>query len=692
MQNTSSHRLNLLSQAVGTIDIARLLTICQAVSSEIKLEALLPKVLQTVAEISSARRSVLLTREEGRWCIDAEGTYEDGEWRTESRIWMADAEALPALPTASIANPMLFPSTVVAQVAHTHDMVVINDVSRARQFSDDPYLVAHQPGALLCVPLLHQKTLVGVLYLEHYLVGPFSRERAELVRLLADPIATALSHARQHWHVEEQLALLTARHAQASETEPGGSADQKHALESLYVNEQSHRLLIENAADIISYHTPEGVYLYVSPACYTLLGYTPEELVGASYCDIVHPDDWDIIFPPDGYAIDLPAVRTVTYRVRHKNDRYVWFESSIKTLRAPATNEVEGIVVVSRDITQRKEMGETIREAHEQLKLWVDELQQYNRDITLINGMSDQLQLCLTPAEAYQVVAQSAARLFVGYGGALFIIDLPGKPMKVAATWGNPSLRTPDAAEVEHLLQQGRLRRLVRSSTHGFMCVPLFAQEETLGVFCLQGLSTTSPQEHERWERLAIMVADHAALSLTNLQLRERLRQQAIRDPLTNLFNRRYLDETLNRELQRAARQHYPIGVIMLDIDHFKNYNDRYGHEGGDALLREIGKFLQTHIRNDDIACRFGGEEFTLILPGATLNDATRRAEALCQEVRLVRADYNGHSLDPVTISVGVACFPLHGTTVGEMVVMADSALYRAKAEGRNRVCVADQI
>jgi diguanylate cyclase (GGDEF)-like protein/PAS domain S-box-containing protein len=694
MQNTTPHRLEIPSQSVGTIDVTRLLKAWQAVTHELELEALLPQVLQTVAEISSARRNLILTAEDNQWFIEAEGTYEDGEWHMENRPWMtADIHTLSTLPVLPVAETMLFPPTIIAQVAHTHDMVVINDISRARQFSDDSYIVVHQPGSLLCAPLVHKNTLVGLLYLEHYLVGTFSRERTELVRLLTEPIATALAHARQHWHVEEQLALLNARLSQTNDALQNEIADHKHTIESLRESEQCHRLMTDHATDMISHHTPKGVYLYASPACTTLLGYAPEELFGSCHCDLIHPDDQAMLCPPDSAEIDLPLAHTLTYRIRHKAGHYIWLESSIKTLRDSDTNAVKEIIAVSRDITERKETGETIQESHEQLKLWVDELQQYNRDITLINGMSDQLQLCLTPAEAYQVVAQSAARLFVGYGGALFIFDAPGKPMKAAATWGNPSLRTPAVSEVEHMLQSGRMRRMVKSPCQGFTCVPLFAQEETLGALCLQELAeNSSPQEHERWERLAIMVADHASLSIINLQLRERLHQQAIRDPLTNLFNRRYLDETLNRELQRATRHHYPVGIIMLDIDHFKNYNDRYGHEGGDTLLREIGRFLQSHIRNDDIACRFGGEEFTLILPGAALDDATRRADSLCQEVRYIRAEYNGHPLEAVTISLGVACFPLHGTTAGELVVMADSALYRAKAEGRNRVCVASLI
>src|SRR4029077_10687704 len=156
-------------------------------------------------------------------------------------------------------------------------------------------------------------------------------------------------------------------------------------------------------------------------------------------------------------------------------------------------------------------------------------------------------------------------------------------------------------------------------------CIPLMAHGETLGILCL----VTEPNESvgaqtsisELNVKLAVSVAEQAALSFANLKLREKLRYQSIRDPLTGLFNRRYLDESLERELPNAIRKNRSLGVVMLDVDRFKKFNDMFGHDAGDTVLRELGDYLTKFIRRGDLACRYGGEEFTLILPESTLED-----------------------------------------------------------------------
>jgi diguanylate cyclase (GGDEF)-like protein len=178
-------------------------------------------------------------------------------------------------------------------------------------------------------------------------------------------------------------------------------------------------------------------------------------------------------------------------------------------------------------------------------------------------------------------------------------------------------------------------------------------------------------------------------MSLANFRLlesREDLRFQSIRDPLTNLFNRRSMEESLDRELRRAARSERPLGIIMLDIDHFKEVNDSFGHEAGDAVLRALGTFLAARIRGEDIACRYGGEEFMLILPEAPLDATRARAEKLWRESKDIRVVFGDETLRTPTVSFGVAVYPEHGATRESVLRAADAALYRAKAEGRDRV------
>jgi diguanylate cyclase (GGDEF)-like protein len=181
-------------------------------------------------------------------------------------------------------------------------------------------------------------------------------------------------------------------------------------------------------------------------------------------------------------------------------------------------------------------------------------------------------------------------------------------------------------------------------------------------------------------------VAEHLSMALSNLSLRERLRLQSIREPLTGLFNRRYLEESATRELARCARRQLPLSLMMLDIDHFKAFNDVHGHAGGDALLAQFGKLLQEHTRGEDIACRYGGEEFTLILPEADVETAMKRAQVIRIAVESMRVQHLGRNLPQVTVSIGVSAFPQHGETPESLLRVADEALYRAKHKGRNRV------
>ena len=167
------------------------------------------------------------------------------------------------------------------------------------------------------------------------------------------------------------------------------------------------------------------------------------------------------------------------------------------------------------------------------------------------------------------------------------------------------------------------------------------------------------------------------------------LREQSVRDHLTGLFNRRYMEETLERELLRTSRKHLSLGIIMLDVDEFKHFNDTYGHAAGDEILRELGSLLLRQVRGEDIACRYGGDEFIIVLPDASRIVTSRRAELICKDAKQSHFQFEGQALEAVTLSLGVAIFPEHGSTSAAILKAVDGALYRAKHEGRSRVVVA---
>ena len=231
----------------------------------------------------------------------------------------------------------------------------------------------------------------------------------------------------------------------------------------------------------------------------------------------------------------------------------------------------------------------------------------------------------------------------------------------------------------------------LESPAAGFsICVPFGVSEGMPGLLTLEGSALSgSPGEAEEARladllALATAAAEHAALAVANLELREKLREQAIRDPLTGLYNRRFLEESLRNEIRRLGRRGDTLGVLMIDLDHFKLFNDTLGHEAGDVLLRALGRFLSAHVRAEDVACRYGGEEFTILMPSAGEEQLLRRAE----ELRSLASDVGGHASGApprlVTLSIGAALFPRHGSTPEALLRAADEALYRAKGEGRD--------
>jgi diguanylate cyclase (GGDEF)-like protein len=218
----------------------------------------------------------------------------------------------------------------------------------------------------------------------------------------------------------------------------------------------------------------------------------------------------------------------------------------------------------------------------------------------------------------------------------------------------------------------------------------LLAQGENLGMLHVHDLGDLTREQAESLKTLAVIVGDHTSLALANIRLRETLRHQVVHDALTGLFNRRYLEETLEREIYRGRRKGASLGLIMLDLDNFKHFNDTFGHEAGDNLLCTLGKFLGDRVRREDVACRYGGEEFVLILAEASQEIVYQRAEEIRREFPKVPVLHRGQVLQSVTASVGVAMFPEHGVTGRDVLRAADDAMYRAKAQGRNRVLVAE--
>ncbi len=327
------------------------------------------------------------------------------------------------------------------------------------------------------------------------------------------------------------------------------------------------------------------------------------------------------------------------------------------------------------------------------------------REATLLATTVEMLQACLTVEEAGNVISRMSSRLFREGGGGVYLLSPSRNVVERLSGWGHApggsivELFAPDSCWA---LRLGRAHQVVDPRKDlvcahvagevrdGTVCIPLVANGETLGVYHLSvGASTGEAAMDEAALRMAVSIGESISMAMSNIQLREQLRNQSIRDPLTGLFNRRYLEETLERELPRAARQGTGLAVLVMDLDHFKQYNDTFGHDAGDAVLQSVSEVIRTTIRVSDVPCRYGGEEFVVAMPDTAVEDARRRAEEIRRAARELSVAHRGLSLGSVTLSIGVAGFPDHGRTHERILRAADAALYRSKGEGRDRVTVA---
>lgn len=369
-------------------------------------------------------------------------------------------------------------------------------------------------------------------------------------------------------------------------------------------------------------------------------------------------------------------------------------------------------LAVMTEITDRKKQELALAEAKQKLEEVVNELEKRNEQNRLLIEMGDHFQIAASDEEAIEIIKKFASKLFPNEGWLLYLRRAGGRFLQLASFLKPPS----EPAEILDIEDCWALRKSVPNffcdpekdllcpHLKSYLppelpacCFPLSTAGETFGLlvfFCYpEEKSRVKSQDQERMARqkkdLLLSFSQRVAMSLANIQLRQSLKEQSIRDPLTGLYNRRYLEETLERELARARRAGQPVSVIMVDLDRFKRINDSYGHEAGDYLLQMIARTLQRSVRAEDIVCRYGGEEFTIILPGLSLEKAVSRAQLTLDSVRHLELNYGGLIIKNISISAGVASCPEHGLNWPEVIQAADLALLRAKQEGRDRVVMA---
>lgn len=362
---------------------------------------------------------------------------------------------------------------------------------------------------------------------------------------------------------------------------------------------------------------------------------------------------------------------------------------------------VVGLVFASlrRENRARTRAERDTADGNVRLQATVAELERQGGDLRALGRFGSMLQSCMTQDEALELAARLMVQIAPGSSGAVYRMRASQDHAEDVIRWGDAAAALAATLPPEdcwalrrgqpHAIRAGDLpcTHLGSAPPPGMaaVCIPLIAQGNQLGLLHFawadDGASDALPLVESASEQLA--------MALSSLELQERLRFHSIRDALTGLYNRRYLEESLARELARCARRGLPLGLMMFDVDHFKRFNDTQGHAGGDALLATMGRLLRDCSRPEDIACRYGGEEFTLILPEAPPDAVLVRAEEIRTAVRAMRVTHEGKALPDVTVSIGVAMFPGDGDAPDALLRLADAALYRAKREGRDRVVAA---
>ncbi len=356
-----------------------------------------------------------------------------------------------------------------------------------------------------------------------------------------------------------------------------------------------------------------------------------------------------------------------------------------------------------RDALLRRKSALQAETTNRDLASSVEALEARIHQARQLTACRDELQLCVTVQQVYRAAADCLARLLPGSNGALFIMDNSRRLIEGVSAWSVPGEHSPAIGETFTpdsccglRMGQPRWRKPGFSEincTHfsgpapaRYLCLPLVAQGEALGVLTVECAAESVLQKVEEHMDGMQQLLQLTGMAVAALHLRTRLENQSIRDALTGLFNRHFMQITLERELARASRSETTLAICMLDVDHFKQFNDTYGHGAGDAMLQSIAGAFQRSVRSEDTVCRYGGEEFIIILPGITPESARLRAEGIREAVGELSIPLengiNGHA----TVSIGIASFPDDADDAVSLLRKADQALYRAKHEGRNQV------
>lgn len=384
-----------------------------------------------------------------------------------------------------------------------------------------------------------------------------------------------------------------------------------------------------------------------------------------------------------------------------------YYEVAYSSIRT-ADGELIGAAALARNVSERLTAERKIESMNKRLTLSVNQLEQKNLEMSLLNQLSSVLQSCNSVEETYSFIQKFARKILPYTAGVLYIFNKEQECLEFSCEWNAPKMQEK-IFPAEHCFALRRGQPYVFSgidtgipckhveqaavSLFDALCIPLITYNEPLGMLYLETIKEDENEVQlltldESKKLLCVLLAEEIALSVTNIKLRESLRQRSMRDSLTGLFNRNFLNEAVNIELHRAKRNNFPMAFVMLDLDNFKQINDTYGHDAGDLVLCSVGEVLLNNVRESDLVCRYGGEEFLILLLESDAKQAYTLVEYIREMVSQLQLNFSGQVLNKLTVSSGISVFPTHGDGSAGLIQKADKALYEAKHAGRNRTMI----
>ncbi|MHC0063379.1 diguanylate cyclase [Nostoc sp. UIC 10890] len=470
------------------------------------------------------------------------------------------------------------------------------------------------------------------------------------------------------------------------------SQEDTHELQR---SQQMQQLFLDNGPFGAYIKDEQSRLLYYNQELQSRFSVDPQEWLGRTDSEFLpDPEQGRRVMENDQFVLKtLRPLKLIEEVKISDNDQPCYWLS----FKFPFTDYATGayrIGGISIDITESIEAQRSLTDLNRQLEEKTLELEAKKRELIYLSDMADMLYSCESEDEVYQVVALTCSKLFPNMSGSIYIIANSKNYVQMNSFWGGER----SSKEIFSLSDCWALRRgkfnllsprnsglicshLIQPVSGTHLCVPLFAQGEVVGILHIDALEEISPEDQQITE----IIARTLGIALNNLSIKQRLTHDSLRDGMTQLFNQSYMQSITEQRLAEAERSGQPLSIIFLDIDNFKSYNSRYGHVTANIVLQGLAKLLLKSIRSFDIPCRWGGEEFVIVMPNMTLETLRKRVEQLRLDIEQMQLKDGDQILQSITASFGIAVSE-PGITVKDLLNRANQAMLEAKRTGKNRV------